>query len=60
MLTVLEIVGHDDQLLDTSSVLGLELYHGAARDNQLWHYPVPKQSIDQQQWPHKKAHGSSS
>ena len=60
MLTMLEIVAHDDQRRDTSSVLDLELYHGAVRDNQLWHYPVPKQSIDQQQWQHKKAPGSSS
>ena len=60
MLTMLEIVGHDDQLLDTTSVLELQLYHGAVRDNQLWHYPVPKHSIDQQQWQHKKAPGLSS
>ena len=60
MPTMLEIVGHDDQLRDTSSVLDLELYHGAVRDNQLWHYLAPKQSIDQQQWQRKKALGLSS
>ena len=46
---MLEIVAHDDQLRDTSSVLDLELFHGVVRDNQLWHYLVPNQSIDQQQ-----------
>ena len=60
MPTMLEIVAHGNQLHDTSLVLDLELYHGAVRDNQLWHYPVLKQSIDQQQWQHKKAPGSSS
>ena len=34
MATMLEIVAHDDQLRDISSVLDLELYHGAVRDNQ--------------------------
>ena len=37
MPTMLEIVGHNNQLRDTSSILDLELYHGAVRDNQLWH-----------------------
>ena len=46
MPTMLEIVAHDDQLWDTSSVLDLELYHGAVRDNQLLHGLVPKQSIN--------------
>jgi len=54
------IVAHDDQLQDISLVLDLELYHGAVRDNQLWHCLVLKQSIDRRQWQHKKSPGSSS
>ena len=55
MLTMLEIVAHDDQLRDTSSVLDQELYHGAVRDNPPWHYQVLKLSIDRHQWQLKKA-----
>ena len=60
MPTMLGIVAHGDQLHDTSLVLDLELYHGAVRDNQLWHCLVLKQSIDPRQWQHKKAPDSSS
>ena len=49
MSITLEIVAHDDQPQDTSSVLGQDPYHGAARDNPVWHYQVLKLSIDQQQ-----------
>ena len=59
MPITLEIVAHDDQPHDTSSVLGQDPYHGAARDNPLWHYQVLKLSIDQQQWQLKKAPGLS-
>ena len=49
MSITLEIVAHDDQPQDTSSVLGQDPYHGTARDNPVWHYQVMKLSIDQQQ-----------
>ena len=55
MPIMLEIVAHDDQPHDTSSVLGQDPYHGAARDNPLWHFQVLKLSINQQQWQLKKA-----
>jgi hypothetical protein len=55
MPITLEIVAHDDQPQDISSVLGQDPYHGATRDNPLWHYQVLKLSIDQQQWQLKKA-----
>jgi len=38
MTITLEIVAHADQPQDISSVLGQDPYHGAARDNPLWHY----------------------
>ena len=50
-----EIVAHADQPQDISSVLGQDPYHGATRDNPLWHYQVLKLSIDRQQWQLKKA-----
>ena len=49
MSITLEIVAHNNQPHDTSSVLGQDPYHGAARDNPVWHYQVMKLSIDQQQ-----------
>jgi len=50
MPITLEIVAHDDQPQDTSSVLGQDSYHDAAKDNPIWHYQVLKLSIDEQQW----------
>ena len=55
MPITLEIVVHDDQQEDTSSVLSQDPYHGAPRDNPLWHYEVLKLSINRQQWQLKKA-----
>ena len=59
MPIMLETVVHDDQPHDTYLVLGQDPYHGAARDNPLWHYQVLKLSIDQQQWQLKKTPGLS-
>jgi hypothetical protein len=53
--TTLEIVAHDDQPRDTSSVSDQEPYHYAVKDNLLWHCLVLKQSIGQRQWQHKRA-----
>jgi hypothetical protein len=49
MLTTMEMVAHDDQQQDTSSVSNQEPYHGAVKDNLLWHCLVLKQSIDLRQ-----------
>jgi hypothetical protein len=59
MLTTLETVAHDDQPQDTFSVLDQAPYHGAVKDNLLWHCLVLKQSIGQRQCQHKKAPGLS-
>ena len=59
MTITLEIVAHSDQPQDISSVLGQDPYHGAARDNPLWHYQALELIIDQQQRQLKKAPGLS-